>query len=135
MIIKKLGALLLTAIIALTLVITPVISATQDNTVLQGKTCNSTDNCKKTELRPDFVNSLSLNKVPIGHVNELHVTKKQYTGCTIELLCINKKGKWEYVGGESIYLDIYNSHGQIIWSRKNTPASVNGTDFIYQGSV
>ena len=54
MIIKKLGALLLTAILGLTLVITPVIYATQDNTVLQDKICNSTDNCKKTELRTIF---------------------------------------------------------------------------------
>ena len=54
MIIKKLGALLLTAILGLTLVVTPVIYATQDNTVLQGKVCNSTDNCKKTQLEIYF---------------------------------------------------------------------------------
>lgn len=118
MIIKKLGARLLTAILGLTLVLTQVIYATQDNICPPGKTCKSINILKHIELRLYFVDTYIFSEVPIGYVDELHIKKNKWTACTIELLYVNKKGQYVYTGNiidYPIYIYFYNSHGQKIW--------------------
>ena len=88
MIIKKLGALLLTAIIALTLVITPVISATHHNVHPPDKIHTS-----PTKLQPLF-SEIFADFTHLKYRDVLYSHEGVPLSCKIKLYKLNKKGKW-----------------------------------------